>query len=176
MRRLLALLSAIMLFCPTALAAEGPISGDRIKDGNYKIEVSSSSSMFRVTDCVLTVSDGKMFALMTLSGTGYEKLFMGSGEDAVSAGEDEFIYFYEDAEGKYNYAVPVAALNAEIECAAFSIRKQTWYDRTLVFEADSLPKKAFKGNLAVPAAVAAAVIVLIALAAALVFVRKRRGK
>ena len=42
-----------------------PIYPDGIKDGEYDIQVDSSSSMFRITACKLTVSDGEMTAVMT---------------------------------------------------------------------------------------------------------------
>ena len=48
---------------------------------------------------------------------------------------------------KYTYQVPVDALDQEIDCAAWSIRKEKWYDRTLVFRADSLPTGAFARSM-----------------------------
>ena len=121
-----------------------PINADRLNDGAYDITVTSSSSMFRITNCVLNVKNGEMTAEMTLSGTGYEKLYMGKGSDAKNAPDSEFIYYKEDADGKYTYTVPVAALDSETDCAAYSIRRQEWYDRTLVFESSSLPDGAVK--------------------------------
>ena len=113
-----------------------------------------------------------MTADMTLSGTGYEKLYMGLGEDAKNAGEDDYIYFTENAEGQYVYTVPVKALDTDIDCAAFSIRKQEWYDRTLVFESASLPENAFASGvnpimIAIPAALLCAAVVF-------ALVRKKR--
>jgi hypothetical protein len=112
---------------------EEPIYGNQIKDGTYSIEVSSSSSMFRIIDAQLTVKDGEMSAVLTLSGTGYEKLYMGTEEEALADTEDKYIYFVENSQGKYTYEVPVEALNQNINCAAWSIRKEKWYDRVLVF-------------------------------------------
>lgn len=120
-----------------------PIPGSDIKDGEYSVDVASSSSMFKIVDCVLTVKDGKMTAVMTLSGQGYLKLFIGTGEEAVQAPEEEYIPFAEDKEGKYTYEVPVEALDKGIACTAFSKNKQKWYDRTLVFQSSSLPQDAF---------------------------------
>ena len=120
-----------------------PIGGDQIRDGAYSIAVNSSSPMFNIVDCTLTVQDGAMYATMTMSGTGYLKLFMGTGAAALSASEDAFIPFEEDAEGVHRFTVPVPALDAAVDCAAFSRRKEKWYDRKLLFRADSLPLEAF---------------------------------
>ena len=98
---------------------------ENLNEGVYNIDVKSSSSMFKIVNCDLNVSDGEMTAVMTLSGTGYEKLFMGTGEDAINVSDEEYIYFVEDSEGKYTYTVPVKALDMDIDCAAWSIRKQT---------------------------------------------------
>ncbi|HWQ74721.1 MAG TPA: hypothetical protein VN441_05360 [Syntrophomonas sp.] len=119
-----------------------PIYANRIEEGTYKIEVSSSSSMFRIVDAQLTVKDGKMSAVLTLSGDGYEKLYMGTGEEALADSDDKCIYFVKDSEGKYTYTVPVAALDQDTGCTAWSIRKKTWYDRVLVFQSSLIPENA----------------------------------
>lgn len=119
-----------------------PVYGTDVKDGTYSIEVESSSSMFRIVDAQLEVAGGDMTAVLTLSGTGYLKLFMGTGEEALEAGEEAYIPFVENAEGAYTYTVPVEALDQEIDCAAYSKRKEQWYDRKLVFLASTLPEDA----------------------------------
>ena len=68
-----------------------PVLADAIKDGVYEIKVDSSSSMFQITECELTVQDGAMSAVMTMSGTGYLKLYMGTGADAERAPDADFI-------------------------------------------------------------------------------------
>ncbi len=120
-----------------------PIYGDSLKDGTYEIAADSSSSMFNIEACTLTVKNGQMTADMTMGGTGYLYVYMGTGEEAAAAGEDSYIPFAEDEKGTHTFTVPVEALNSEIACAAFSKNKETWYDRTLVFRADSLPADAF---------------------------------
>ena len=117
------------------------VGADGINDGEYDISVDSSSTMFKITECRLNVSDGKMTAEMIMSGTGYEYLYMGTGDDAQKADEADYIKS-EDSDGKVKFTVPVEALDKEIDCAAFSKRKQQWYDRKLVFRADSLPVEA----------------------------------
>lgn len=121
------------------------ITGEEIKDGTYEIKVESSSSMFKITHCKLTVKEGNMTAVMTMSGTGYAKVFMGSGEEAVNAKEEDYIAYVENERKEHTFEVPVEALDKEIACTAFSIRKEKWYDRTLVFSSESLPPDAIDG-------------------------------
>ncbi len=120
-----------------------PVSADVLKDGVYEVRVDSSSGMFRITECELTVQDGAMSAVMTMSGTGYLKLYMGTGAEAEQASEADFIPFVENADGEHTFRVPVEALDKEINCSAFSRKKETWYDRVLVFCSGSLPAEAF---------------------------------
>ena len=129
---------------PVDVVEEGmvPVYGKDIQDGTYSIEVESSSTMFKIADCQLTVEEDEMTAVMTLGGTGYLKLFMGAGEEAVEASQEEYIPYVENEEGQYTYEVPVEALDMGIDCAAFSKNKEKWYDRTLVFKSASLPQDA----------------------------------
>lgn len=120
-----------------------PVSADALKDGVYEIRVDSSSGMFRITECELTVQDGAMSAVMTMSGTGYLKLYMGTGAEAEQASEADFIPFVENTNGEHTFRVPVEALDKGINCSAFSRKKETWYDRVLVFCSGSLPAEAF---------------------------------
>lgn len=121
-----------------------PVYGKDIKSGVYDITVKSSSPMFKIVSCSLQVEDGEMKATMTMSGTGYLKLFMGTGEEAATATEDSFIPFVENEQGEHTFTVPVEALNMGINCAAYSAKKEKWYDRVLVFCADSLPQDALE--------------------------------
>lgn len=120
-----------------------PVYGNEIEDGVYSVEVDSSSSMFRITACELTVTDGAMEAVITMSGTGYEKLYMGTGEEAVKAAETDYIPFTPDESGAHTFRLPVEALDFGIDCSAFSRKKQKWYDRVLVFRSDSIPADAY---------------------------------
>ena len=119
-----------------------PITGDKVKDGTYDVTVDSSSNMFNVTACELTVKNGEMTAVMHMGGTGYLYVYMGTGEEAAAAEEADYIPFTEEADGTHSFTVPVKALDEGIDCAAFSKKKEKWYDRTLVFRADSLPADA----------------------------------
>ena len=123
---------------PTAAAAADSL------DGTYDITVESSSSMFNIEACQLTVADGKMTAAMTMGGTGYLYVFPGTGEEAAAASEDQYISFEENDAGKHVFTIPVEYLDKGVDCAAFSKNKEMWYDRTLVFQSVSLPQQAWK--------------------------------
>ncbi len=120
-----------------------PVYAESLRDGTYAVTVGSSSKMFQVEACELTVADGKMSAVLHMGGTGYLKVFMGTGEEAANAADAECIPFHEEADGTHTFMVPVEALDAPVACAAYSKKKELWYDRSLVFRADSLPLEAF---------------------------------
>lgn len=119
-----------------------PVYGIDVKDGTYPIEAESSSSMFRIVRAELTADNGNLKADITLSGTGYLKLFMGTAEEAAADDGSGYISFTEDTDGMYTYTIPVKALDTGLSCAAFSKRKEQWYDRTILFDASSLPEDA----------------------------------
>lgn len=111
-----------------------------VANGIYSMDVTSSSSMFKVVDCILTAKDGKMSAVLTLSGTGYGYLYMGTKEEAASADQSSWIPYQVNKEGKYTYTVSVEALDKEIAVAAYSIKKGIWYDRMLTFQSETMKK------------------------------------
>lgn len=121
-----------------------PIYPEELNDGTYEIEADSSSAMFQVEECTLTIADGKMTARMTMGGKGYLKVFLGTGAQAVQADEKEYISFSEEQDGRHVYEIPVEALDYGIACTAFSKNREKWYDRTLVFKSSTLPLEAFK--------------------------------
>lgn len=122
-------------------------SSETPKDGTYTgtVEhVSGTATMFKIEGCKITVKSGKCTATITLSGTGYDKLFLGSKEDAQKAKDSELISYKVDKDGKYTYEVPLAGLNQDIKLAARSHRyyeagdkDKMWYDHTLKFNVDT---------------------------------------
>ena len=72
---------------PQEIEEGTPVYGDVLNDGTYDITVESSSSMFNIEACQLTVDDGKMTAAMTMGGTGYLYVFPGTGEEAAAVAE-----------------------------------------------------------------------------------------
>ena len=99
--------------------------------------------MFKIISCALTVQDGAMTARMTMGGTGYLYVYMGTGEEASKVPESDLISFEEDSDGTHSFTVPVETLNEVLPCTAFSKKKEKWYDRELVFEASGIPADAF---------------------------------
>ena len=80
-----------------------PVSAEDLKEGTYEISVESSSSMFKITSCTLTVKDGAMTAKMTMGGTGYLYVYMGTGEEAAKTAETDRIPFEENSDGTHSF-------------------------------------------------------------------------
>ncbi len=129
-----------------------PIGCDSLVEGTYPVTVASSSSMFSIESAELTVEEDHMYAALTMKGTGYLYLFMGTPEEAVNAGEKEYLPFAENADGVHTFTIPVEALDKGIDYAAFSKRKEKWYARTLVVRSDSLPMSAWQEDALTKAA------------------------
>ena len=121
----------------TASETASETENKTLTDGNYQVDVDTGNKMFKVTNCILTSEKGKMYAVITLSGTGYDYLYMGSAADAAEAAAKDYISYVADEAGKYTYKVPVESLDKGIAVAAHSIKKDKWYDRTLIFSSAS---------------------------------------
>lgn len=119
--------------CTLTFKTEGMTKYVQVSDGSYKVNVTSSSSMFKVTNCVLTSKNGNMTAKITLSGKGYDYLYVGTSAEAALADKSKWIPYVVDKNGMYTYTIPVSLLDTGISVAAFSHGKQLWYDRTLTF-------------------------------------------
>ena len=120
-----------------------PVSPSELKDGTYEVEMKSSSSMFKVDRCELQVENGTMQAVLYMTSQSYLYLYAGTAEEAAAANEEDYIPREDAGNGMGSYTLPVEALDTGISCAAFSKKKEKWYDRTLLFRADSLPQEAF---------------------------------
>lgn len=118
-----------------------PVYAEDIENGTYEVNVESSSSMFRIQSAELNVSDSSMTVALTLGSTSYLKLFAGTAEQAAASTEDQYIGYTESGDGVV-FEVPVEALDQPFSCAAFSAKKEMWYDRSLLIRADSLPPEA----------------------------------
>ena len=121
-----------------------PVYAEDLVDGEYDIAFKCSSSMFRIDSALLKVHDGQMEAVLTMGSKSFLYVWPGSAEEAAAAAESAWIAPVEAEDGRQTYTIPVEALDAPIPCAAYSKNKELWYDRTLLFRADSLPMEAFR--------------------------------
>ena len=102
--------------------------------------VETDNKMFKIIRSVLTLKDGQYTAQITLSGTGYDKLYCGTAEQAAADSANWIAYSgeynYEDegeAKTGYVFNIPVSAVNQPIPVAAHSLKKDEWMDRNVTF-------------------------------------------
>ena len=115
-----------------------PVYPGDFKDGTYKTDVISSSQFFKITDAELTKKNNKIKAVITLSSTSYAYIYPGTAAEAA-ADKNNWIAA-DESTGYGRFVIDVPALNREMPCAAYSKKKQKWYDRDIVFIASSLPE------------------------------------
>ena len=119
-----------------------PVYAADLVDGEYPVAFKCSSSMFRIESALLKVAEGKMEVTLTMGSKTFLHVYPGSAEEAAS--KDAWIEPVENENGAMTFTIPVEALDAAVPCAAYSKNKELWYDRSLLFRADSLPMKAFR--------------------------------
>lgn len=124
-----------------------PIMAESLAEGIYPVEMKSSSSMFKADHVELIVHGGTMEAVLYMTSEAYPYMFAGTAEEAAKAKEEEYILPEEVGDGMRTFTLPVNALDAGESFSAFSKKKELWYDRTLLFRADSLPQEAFTEDL-----------------------------
>ncbi|MCR5237071.1 MAG: ABC transporter substrate-binding protein [Lachnospiraceae bacterium] len=125
-------------------SAYTPVTASELKDGEYLIDIESSSSMFKVADTLLVVSGNSMEAVLRIESDSYQFMYPGTAKEAASDTEDHYIRFGQNDAGDQLYRVPVEALDKALPFAAFSKKKQQWYDRTLLFKSDALSDDVYK--------------------------------
>lgn len=116
-------------------------------DGIYSTTAETGASMFKVVGVKLTVKNGKMSAVITLSGEGYDYLYMGTAADAAThtdnwikySGTDTYTLGDETKAGR-TYTMPVSALDTPLTIASHSERQQKWYNRTITISSKNLKK------------------------------------
>ena len=108
-------------------------------DGSYTVTAECSASMFKIVSAKLVSVNGEMKAVLTLSGTGYDYLYPGTGEQAAKD-KDNRVPFQTDADGKYTYTIPVSELDKPLTISSHSKKNDIWYDRVVTFLSSSLTK------------------------------------
>ena len=76
-----------------------------------------------------------MTAALTLGSASFDKMFAGTAAAAGLASDG--IADGAEADGKTTFTLPVEALDKALDFAAHSVKKDTWYDRTLTFLSDT---------------------------------------
>lgn len=119
----------------------------KIADGIYEATAETGAAMFKVVKVKLTAKDGKMTALITLSGAGYNYLYLGTAADAAA---DESAWIASKGEGEYTlngetktglqFEIPVEALDQGLAVAAHAVKSGKWFDRTITIASSSLKK------------------------------------
>ena len=118
-----------------------PISASEVKNGSFDIMVLSSSRFFKPELSSITSKDGELAALVNMKSKSYKYVYLGTAEEASKADESRLIPVTIDGE-RSHFEIPLKSLNSDVPCAAFSIKRQKWYNRNIVFDASSLPDKA----------------------------------
>ena len=116
-----------------------PVTAKDVKEGTYEVEVDSSSSFFKIEHAEVTVADGQMSATITMRTSSYLLAYLGTGEEAAAAPAEDYIPFEKES---MSFAFPLRAFDDNIDLAAFSKSRKKWYDRKILFYANSLPKDA----------------------------------
>ena len=129
-----------------AEAGMTPLYAGSLRDGTYPVEMKSSSSMFKADHCELVVSGGEMEAVLYMTSEAYGWMFAGTAEEAAQAAETAYIPLSGDGDMR-TFTLPLKALDEGEAFAAYSRRKELWYDRTLLFRSDSLPLSAFADGI-----------------------------
>lgn len=123
-------------------------SENTLADGTYTVKTETNNQMFKVISTKLTVKNGKMEALIMLSGTGYDHLYLGHAED-VEANRDQWIKWkdeipYTTANGQEKtgrtYVIPVSALDQAIPVTVYSKSKKQWFERTITLKSEGIKK------------------------------------
>lgn len=120
---------------------------NKIADGIYEATAETGAAMFKVVKVKLTAKDGKMTALITLSGAGYNYLYLGTVADAAA---DKSAWIASKGEGEYTlngetktglqFEIPVEALDQGLAVAAHAVKSGKWFDRTITIASSSLKK------------------------------------
>lgn len=116
-----------------------PTGTEKLSNGTYKVKTETKNDMFKIAPdadgnkwSILKISADGMQATITLTGTGYDYLYPGTAEQAEKASKSSYIKYFVSND-KYSYTIPVSALDKELPFASHSIKKNLWYDRTIIF-------------------------------------------
>lgn len=109
-----------------------------VKDATNQVyTVTTDPGMFSVTEATLSKIAEGMKVKVTLKGTGYDALYLGSKEDAKKDDGKNWITPCETkGEGEnqqYVFEIPVSALNTSIPIATHGRKSKKWFNHTITF-------------------------------------------
>lgn len=109
-----------------------------VKDATNQVyTVTTDPGMFSVTEATLSKTAEGMKVKVTLKGTGYDALYLGSKEDAKKDDGKNWITPCETkGEGEnqqYAFEIPVSALNTSIPIATHGTKSKKWFNHTITF-------------------------------------------
>ena len=97
-----------------------------LKDGTYKVKATTCRVMFYLypkkknpATAILVKKNGKMTATITLTGTGYDYVYMGTPAQAKKAGKKKWIK-YKKVNGYYTFTIPVSKLDKKLKITPHS--------------------------------------------------------
>lgn len=107
-----------------------------LKDGTYKVKATTSRDMFYLypkekdpATVILVKKNGKMTATITLTGVGYDYVYMGTPKQAKKAGKKNWIK-YKKRGGYYTFKIPVARLDKKLPITPHSSKYESDGDPT----------------------------------------------
>lgn len=119
-----------------------PTETKDLKAGTWKVKSDTDNRMFYLYPktgtkySILTVKGegGKktMTATVTLTGEGYDYLYMGTALDAAKAPKTQWIKA-KVVNGYYTYTLPVSALDKNLTVSAHSRKLNRWFEHTIIF-------------------------------------------
>ena len=138
-------------YTPEATPETNPVIAP---EGVY--DVTADLENHTVIDATLTSKDGKMTALITLTGTGYDYMYFGTEAEAYAAGSGSMIRYigikqYQNASGAtkngYQFLVPVESLDKDIDLIVHAKSGNNWFERTIRFDSSTLQKVTWQDGL-----------------------------
>ena len=98
-------------------------------DSEEELQITNNTGMFKAVSAKLVTTDSGSSLVFALSGSGYHELFVGTYEEAVANGDqtDNWIHGAENAEGKWEFVIPLEAGKTYYPIVAISNSYYTKY-------------------------------------------------
>ena len=128
---------------------------DTVADGVYNVPAQTGADMFKVVRAILTAEGGKYSLTLTLSGTGYDYLYAGTGAqadgDQANWAPAKIINCTINGEtrGFYTYTLTVEDPGKPIAIASHSKKNNKWYDRSVTLDLSAKKRTAADGSYTV---------------------------